>query len=560
MKRRFVAAGWLSLLRHLGVEKDVFHMDNNRSSLATMIPGDVPAAVAYVSIESAVLLAAIIGCRTIIIDGKYPLACGSGLQLDFRDHPLLGTVAAFTNYGAHEVEVLASKDDIVAASRHCRGLLQIGGVTFNQPVELSSEENRYFGIIPRFPWPNRLIDNVIDPFGHKDESGRRTTVQGIWLLYGDIRKTIQVFPSESLEVHAIATAIICQSLPWEFNKSGLWWSISPLPSCSTHEVKEHTSLVGQRGHFRLGARYFRQSSFYSWFTLSEASLELNDVSGNDPRVDVHQSQDTTIKPVVNSIIIVEGAEEVCRTWLLAPKEFRAMAAKDDSLHKMIVLQLLEVDHWLSKNKRLVAPIARNIFETASALHCISRRVKKLSVVEFPVQSIHLNSLPVSYSSDVNEDMLVRNESYRDIVEAFNRGSLDDWTEGLLYTIASGEPTHIFDHFNPFPWLHKYRGVIRHETEKYQGSKVRKTWTQIYEDKERNFLEKNKIRIATTEERERPAEGIVNAESICLTKEEYEGIKIHLVFRALLFGALLDTGADNSCLLDLDHAKQVVPML
>jgi hypothetical protein len=55
-----------------------------------------------------VLLAAIAGCASTTIDGKHPLAGGDGLQLDLRDHPSLGTVAVFANYGIRYVQIIST--------------------------------------------------------------------------------------------------------------------------------------------------------------------------------------------------------------------------------------------------------------------------------------------------------------------------------------------------------------------------------------------------------------------------------------------------------------------
>jgi hypothetical protein len=167
--------------------------------------------------------------------------------------------------------VLVDESEILAPSRHRRGLLQIGRVILQQPVEAPNLAGLEFhGISRAFQWPERLIDSALDPFGYTDEKDRPwTTPHGIWLLYGDIPKSIKVFLSTRLEVHAIATAMVCQCSYWEYRVLGqsLLDRTFPLHSCSASELKHHTSLVGRTGHFRLGNVYRRKSSVESWFAL-----------------------------------------------------------------------------------------------------------------------------------------------------------------------------------------------------------------------------------------------------------------------------------------------------
>jgi len=61
-------------------------------------PSDVQAAPARASIRAIVELAVLSGCDSVKLVKDLPLARGNGSQLSFREHPFLGTVAAFDQY------------------------------------------------------------------------------------------------------------------------------------------------------------------------------------------------------------------------------------------------------------------------------------------------------------------------------------------------------------------------------------------------------------------------------------------------------------------------------
>jgi hypothetical protein len=181
-----------------------------------------------------------------------------------------------------------------------------------------------------------------------------------------------------------------------------------------------------------------------------------------------------------------------------------------------------------------------MFETASQLHFTPNLVKRVPVEDFAAFPVaQPRSFVCAYPIGIGVEMLARNESYREIVQAFNRGGPKDWsTYAPLHSIASGWNGKL----NPKSWYHKYSFFISEEMEKgINGPNgPYETYSELFREDCNAFTRENKISM--------------------IIEEEFEGINVYLVFRALLFGALLDTGADNSCLLDLDYAQQVVPML
>jgi hypothetical protein len=265
--------------------------------------------------------------------------------------------------------------------------------------------------------------------------------------------------------------------------------------------------------------------------------------------------DPDLESGLHKIIILEKAEPAARLWLQDPNESRAILTSDSSLRQTIVLQLLEIDYWLSKNKRLVSSVARMMFETASGLHDLSQRFKQLPLDELPIQRRRHND----DQRRVNKIMLARNKHYSDIEEAFNRGNLQDWKTGnvdsLVLDLLAGT-------LNVALWREKYRafGEDDQDEDKFHNAN---DWKYMLQEDKTKFLESNKIRYITPAEREGPFKGTFeDAETgeAVMTEAEHTGIETYLVFRALLFGALMDTGADTSFLLSLENAQQVVPML
>lgn len=95
------AASWANLLARLPGSRNYFTAQGpEKKELPKAIlcetnylPGDVAAAVAAGTIQSIITIAAFVGCDEIDQSNLLPEARGNNIQLSFREHPLLGTVA-----------------------------------------------------------------------------------------------------------------------------------------------------------------------------------------------------------------------------------------------------------------------------------------------------------------------------------------------------------------------------------------------------------------------------------------------------------------------------------
>lgn len=101
---RSPSAGWLEFFKEVGLDElgtDVWGT-NTRKVVADYLPDDILAAPAYAQVGAIVAAAAIAGIQKVDIDKQtaksYPILFGQGFQIDFRQHPTLGIVGAYSRY------------------------------------------------------------------------------------------------------------------------------------------------------------------------------------------------------------------------------------------------------------------------------------------------------------------------------------------------------------------------------------------------------------------------------------------------------------------------------
>ncbi|EQB46384.1 hypothetical protein CGLO_14569 [Colletotrichum gloeosporioides Cg-14] len=98
------AAAWIGLFAEIGldrVELNLVDMGSGlRSVTADYLPDDIVAAPAYAELGIIVSLLATTGVSFGAVDGtsRYPTIVGRGFQFDFRQHPTLGVVGAYSRH------------------------------------------------------------------------------------------------------------------------------------------------------------------------------------------------------------------------------------------------------------------------------------------------------------------------------------------------------------------------------------------------------------------------------------------------------------------------------
>jgi hypothetical protein len=270
------------MLQAFDLENLFFDKVGLREALATSIPSDIPAAVAYGSIESLVTLAAAAGCQTIFMDGEYPTCWAPGLQLNFRSHDSLGLVAAFTTYDFKPVYRTITEEDLKRAYFHSQGILKYAGKDIQNPFVVMNRTVRAKGAYGPI-WIDEHVAADLYGFepGHPPPSHtmRVDYVGGIWLLVGDVPIDVRVFPSANLQVHAIVNALAAQHYEW------IYMSGSPRPTTSLASSDDVT-LPGASFCMRVTGRYGeetfpdhvkknKKTLFYSWLSNSKESASLS---------------------------------------------------------------------------------------------------------------------------------------------------------------------------------------------------------------------------------------------------------------------------------------------
>lgn len=100
--RESYAASWLVFFEKLGLNKYSVEgwKDSKRSIAANYLPDDLVAAPAYAQVGAVVVAAVMAGARKLDVDEQqYPNLFGPDFQVDFRQHPGLGVVGAYSQYG-----------------------------------------------------------------------------------------------------------------------------------------------------------------------------------------------------------------------------------------------------------------------------------------------------------------------------------------------------------------------------------------------------------------------------------------------------------------------------
>lgn len=134
-------ATWLGFFEEVGLH----HLDcqdwgdSVREVSADYLPDDLVAAPAYAEIGAIVAAAAISGIQKLDVDQQnYPILLGRGFQIDFRLHPALGVVGAYSRYEKTSKEASSlNLDELMSAMRCGRGIIEA-----KRMIEFSTSSTR----------------------------------------------------------------------------------------------------------------------------------------------------------------------------------------------------------------------------------------------------------------------------------------------------------------------------------------------------------------------------------------------------------------------------------
>lgn len=125
------SAAWLEFFKEVGLDKLEIPdwNDSIREVSADYLPDDLMAAPAYGQVGAIIAAAATAGIQKLYIDQQnYPIVLGHGFQIDFRQHPSLGLIGAYSRYGkASRIESSGGLDELRFAMQYGRGVVPFHG-------------------------------------------------------------------------------------------------------------------------------------------------------------------------------------------------------------------------------------------------------------------------------------------------------------------------------------------------------------------------------------------------------------------------------------------------
>ena len=125
------AASWLKFLQEINLDEisleDLGKDKNIAETPADYLPSDLIAVPAYGEVGLIVAMAAAAGAYSWKFNSQspYPIIIGEDFQFDFRQHPTLGTVGAFSRYVQRVEKSSVSRKYLAKAIEHARGNIDI---------------------------------------------------------------------------------------------------------------------------------------------------------------------------------------------------------------------------------------------------------------------------------------------------------------------------------------------------------------------------------------------------------------------------------------------------
>jgi hypothetical protein len=229
-----VAATWWAFLKEAGMPPPNPDWDL-QTTLCDYLPDDLQAAPAYAEVGCIVAMAAVAGALSFKPDPQsaYPIIVGPGFQFDFRQHPTLGTVGAFSRYGASKKPrrwTRLMNERVYSAIHHSYGVLTsfsfMGHYAFRKLGALDTDD-----VDARQTHPGRTVEKLherpelnCDPAKAlcrcKSLYRRPDDHHLLWLLAGHVpNEPPAVFPSNLVMYSNVLSALALSSGFWRERKA-----------------------------------------------------------------------------------------------------------------------------------------------------------------------------------------------------------------------------------------------------------------------------------------------------------------------------------------------------
>jgi hypothetical protein len=357
-------AMWLRFLKHLDL--DNLEIDDKKLNItaADYLPDDILAVPAYADVGFIVVMSAITGASSFRTSPQspYPVITGEGFQFDFRQHPTLGTIGAFSKFetdsGSRRPPTI---DQIMDAIRHSQGEVDIGAVSPGYSLDevlisLSGDDEP----IPdrnRFSSMNAItqVEPALTLWGltrHKCERALCMAERLIicedehhllWLLLAKTPKHVPaIFPCARSRVPNVLTSLALNGVLWSTARE-------KLVNQETPDVfrKDGTDTIYPSSSGMFPQRVDdKDCEYVSQFLLPKEQWHLGENKLNTFfDLDYWESENcfAIFGPVFQACLKLLHAFEDFQTW------FNSMyPLRQQYFRILVLLQLRQVDKWLEE--------------------------------------------------------------------------------------------------------------------------------------------------------------------------------------------------------------------
>ncbi|KAF7539688.1 hypothetical protein G7054_g1979 [Neopestalotiopsis clavispora] len=221
-------AGWLRLLSELGIADLLLDPATSADTAADYIPDDLRAVPAYADIHAIVVLAAVGGARSFEPEtgSAYPLLIAPRFEIEFRQHPVLGRVAAFSGT---VLPISPERAELIEALKHSNGRVELqehlvrDSVLSDHDIPVSRPDHlvsRNIALHGRGAQVEDCYESSICRSVFHNVFSLRTESHILWLLAAKTPAQKPVlFPLHQVSIHTELILLCLQSRFWTSDKS-----------------------------------------------------------------------------------------------------------------------------------------------------------------------------------------------------------------------------------------------------------------------------------------------------------------------------------------------------
>ena len=377
-----VLANWWMLLLDVGLQSLRLR---TRLCKTDHLPVDVAAAPAFATIDSLMILALLAGCDSYDVHRQLPIAKGTHVQLIFRQHPNLGTVASYQSYKERSNPTHIPLDWARWGCLEALGHLYYGE---NSLLEVSSRSTGRFTMRSDI-WG---LSTAIQEHYHceHDTCRGRNQAIGSWgrffmqyntrvqavilaLLFADEPRANVLFPLKLLQLHSYLQFIVRGRLEWKGNSLRivdiLKYCVKDEKSLLLFRAEESDRLfsldlqhskfkahnintdVSQTSSTTLLKENIAGSSRASWLgsavPVAEGPLRVFPLHPNQVLRSEPERRVQTLFAANGDLLVSADVLDICFDWLDHDEFIHNMPKREKAVaRKWISWQLATIDSWL----------------------------------------------------------------------------------------------------------------------------------------------------------------------------------------------------------------------